>query len=212
MRSSKYGLGLAITAACMGLGTSAASADQYNTRFEQPKFTAGAVNGKDGWLQTNPAFDNAINANSAAQTALGLGAQSLRTSNAVTSGSFADQLYSADLGDEAGESTSVANGASGGVRQDEFDAEFTFAAFDPTTNPTGAPAPGVSVALDNGQGARMSQVRVNDLGVGGPRGRPLDRHGQRAGRHGRLQHHDGGHGSGPQPGTYGEGRGRLRRG
>ena len=54
MRSSKYGLGLAITAACLGLGAGAASADTVSTDFEAPTFATGDVNGQNGWEKDRP--------------------------------------------------------------------------------------------------------------------------------------------------------------
>lgn len=52
------------------------------------------------------------------------GSQTLRISDAVTSGSFGDQTFSPGLADEAGESGSDNAGRSGGLRQPHFAASF----------------------------------------------------------------------------------------
>ena len=142
-------------------GASVAQADLYETNFQAPKFAPGNINGQDGWMKT-AAFDSEIHTNSGAQQALGLGTQSYRTSNAVTSGSFSDQTYSAELVDEAGETAAMFGGQSGGVRQTKFDARLTFAAFETTEQP-GA---GVSIAPDRGDGGRMANIRINDTPTG----------------------------------------------
>ena len=135
-----------------------------------PKFTTGTVNGKDGWRQSNASYDNSINANNAGQVALGLGAQSLRSSNAFTTGAFGDQLFSAELGDEAGEAPdALAEGESGGVRQDEFDAPVHIRGVRP-----GQPAGGVA-ARSGRLGGRWTTARAavcprsgsTTLGAGG---------------------------------------------
>ncbi len=138
-------------------GASVAEADLYGTTFQAPRFAPGNINNQNGWMKTG-AFDSEIHSNSGAQQALGLGTQSYRTSNAVTSGSFADQTFSAEMVDEAGELTSASGGQSGGVRQTKFDARLRFAAFE-TTEQVGA---GVSIAPDRGDGGRMANIRIND--------------------------------------------------
>jgi hypothetical protein len=164
MRSTKYGLGLAIATACMALGAGPAAADTYSTRFEAPAFTSGSSpDGQDGWLG-GTAYDSKINPNTTAQQALGLGAQSLRISNSKTSDGFGDQTYSAELGDEAGETAAVSNGLSGGVRRSKFDARMTFAAADPTAAPADDDV--LTVAPDRGDGSRMANVRIVDHASG----------------------------------------------
>lgn len=146
--------------ACM-TGATAAEADLYGTTFQAPRFAPGNINGQNGWMKTG-AFDSEIHSNSAAQQALGLGTQSYRTSNAVTSGSFGDQTFSTEMVDEAGESAAVSGGQSGGVRQTKFDARMTFAAYENAEQP-GA---GVSIAPDRGDGGRMANIRINDTPTG----------------------------------------------
>jgi hypothetical protein len=91
------------------------------------------------------------------------GAQSLRVSNAVTSGCFGDQTFSRSLVNEAGEATAANNGMSGGVRQTHFEAKWDFA-----STVTGAEQPGLSVVAspDRGDGARMSWVQMADTPTG----------------------------------------------
>ena len=121
------------------------------------------MNGQDGWLKTG-AFDSAVFANGADQQPFGFGGQSLRISNAVSSGTFGDQTFSADLGDEAGETGAVSHGQGGGVRQKKFDARFRFSAFDFDTAPAADAI--VNVAPDHGDGDRMSNVRIIDRADG----------------------------------------------
>ena len=160
MRSSKYGLGLAIAAACMGLGAGAASADTLSTDFEAPSFAPGDVNGQNGWKKTGP-FDVAIQTNAGAPAAFGV--QSLRISNANTSGTFGDQTFSAPLANEAGESFAAGLGETGGTRQTRFVSEWSFSSQSP-----GAEQPNLAVSAspDDGAGSRMSFVRMRDTAAG----------------------------------------------
>jgi hypothetical protein len=135
----------------------AAGADTYETSFEQPAFAAGALAGQDGWSLGVPILDAEIAAHSGWSQTLGLGAQSLRMSNGLTSGGF-DQVRSPTLAEpatEAGSST--------------FEASFTFAAAGDD------PQPGLSmhVSPDSGDGSRMAGVRIED-GDGGLLVRSLD--------------------------------------
>ena len=160
MRSSKYGLGLAITAACMGLGTTAASADTVTSNFEAPTFTVGNINGQDGWKKTGP-YDAEVQANGTAPAAFG--GQSLRISNEITGGSFGDQTISRPLTDEAGEAFAAGLGETGGSRQTRFVSQWSFSSQSPGAEQTGL---AVSASPDDGAGSRMSFVRMRDA-VGG---------------------------------------------
>jgi hypothetical protein len=133
------------------LGT-AALADSTSIDFEN--YSAGSINGQHGWQITGP-YDVQVAAHAAGVPA-GFGTNSLRISNAVTSGSFGDQLFSPSLANEAGEATAENGGMSGGVRQPMFTSQFTVA------SASGALQPGLgaSVALDRGDGARMSSIRL----------------------------------------------------
>jgi Calx-beta domain len=142
--------------------SSVAQADTVSSNFEG--LTLGTVNGQDGWVNTGGGglpydqyvVDNSLYANAPAS----FGTQSLRISNAVTSGSFGDHAFSRKTVNEAGEPTADAGAYASGVRQPSYTGEFSFA---PTTT---APQPGLSVVAspDRGDGARMSWVQIADTG------------------------------------------------
>ena len=120
----------------------------------------GTINGQDGWSSFGP-FDHKVAINSYGYAAFG--GQSLRLSNAVTSGSFGDQTFSKSLPNEVGESTATNGGMSGGTRRTHFEADWSFASTVP-----GAEQPGLSVVSspDRGDGARMSWVQMQDTPTG----------------------------------------------
>ena len=144
-----------------------AQADSSTITFEAPTYHVGSVNGQDGWSSTGSAgagcavYDHAVVTNSGAPASFG--AQSLRMSNAVTSGCFGDQTFSKSLVNEAGETSAVSDGMSGGARQTHFEAQWSFASTVP-----GAEQPGLSVVAspDRGDGARMSWVQMADTPTG----------------------------------------------
>ncbi len=132
------------------------------TTFENPPFAVGNIN-QNGWYNLGTAgtgcganYDHVIYANSGNPPSFG--AQSLRISNAVTTGCF-DQTFSASLANEAGELSAVSNGNSGGNRKTHFEYQFDIASAVPN-----AQQPGMimSVAPDRGDGARMSYLRFED--------------------------------------------------
>ncbi|OGG57860.1 hypothetical protein A2765_06630 [Candidatus Kaiserbacteria bacterium RIFCSPHIGHO2_01_FULL_56_24] len=155
----KLGFVVAVFAlASLGLFVSVAKADSVSVDFEAPTYVLGSINGQDGWgPAVNPAYDQEVDSS---MGTLGFGAQSLRMSNAVTSGSFGDWVFSKSLGDEAGETLAQNGGMSGGVRQPHFEAEFDLASFMPLVH---QPDLQVSVSPDRGDGARMSYLRFNDM-------------------------------------------------
>jgi Concanavalin A-like lectin/glucanases superfamily/Prealbumin-like fold domain len=124
-------------------------------------FFLGSVNGQSGWSATNPAYDQAIVSNVYGYDTFGC--QTLRVSDAVTSGSFGDWIFTPSNTNEAGETTAFSNGMSGGTRQNHFEAQFDIASTVP-----GAEQPGlhVSVSPDRGDGARMSYLRFEDQADG----------------------------------------------
>ena len=133
-----------------------AQADTSGTLFEQPFFTStSALNGQDGWLNTG-GYDAAIVSNSGS-AADAFGQQSLRISNARTSGAFGDQTFSSPLTDGAGETTSVTGGQAGGERQPHFDTTFRFLS---TTPAAEQPGLAVTISPDTGNGGRMSFLRL----------------------------------------------------
>ena len=161
MTRSHWMTGAAIAALSLLTLPAAAGADTIGTLFEPPSFAPGNVNGQGAWLKTG-GFDAAIVANSGS-TAAAFGQQSLRISNATTSGSFGDQTFSAPLVDGAGEATSVNGGQAGGERQPHFDATFQFMSAAPATVQPGL---AVTVSPDSGNGGRMSFLRLRDTPAG----------------------------------------------
>lgn len=129
-----------------------------NSSFDS--FTLGSVNGQGGWSSTG-SFDQAIVANNYGYSTFGC--QSLRISNAVTSGSFGDQTFSASTTNEAGEASAENGGYSGGTRQTRFEAQFDLASAVPNAQQTGL---SMSVSPDRGDGARMSYLRFEDQADG----------------------------------------------
>ena len=141
-----------------------ARADANATDFES--FTLGAVNGQSGWQSggtppSHTVFDEAVVANTYGYPSFGT--KSLRLSNAITSTGFGDQTFSASLANEAGETAATHGPFSGGVRQPYFEAQWDFASAAP-----GAEQPGLSISAspDEGDGARMSWVQMQDTPAG----------------------------------------------
>lgn len=142
-------------------------ADSSSINFEPPLYTPGSIHNQDGWSSSGSAgsgcatYDHKVVTNSGAP--LSFATQSLRMSNAVTSGCFGDQTFSKSLVNEAGETFADGGGMSGGVRQNYFEAQWTFASTVP-----GAEQLGLSVVAspDRGDGARMSWVQMADTSAG----------------------------------------------
>lgn len=147
--SSGFGLGLSLL--------STAHADSSSLiNFEQPAYSLGNINGQNGWSKTG-AYDAAVVSNTYGYTTFG--AQNLRISNAVTSGSFGDQTFAPSLSQPAGEPNALdKNGNPVASPLPHFEAQFDIA------STTGAEQPGMamSVSPDNGVGARMSYLRFVD--------------------------------------------------
>jgi hypothetical protein len=137
--------------------------------FESPAFNTGVIDGQQGWSSAGAAgngcatYDHKVSSVAASGTqpsAYGFGDQSLRMSDAVTSGCF-DQTYSAPTVDEAGEQLADNGGLhSGGTRRGFFQASWQFG---DAGNPF-AVQPGLHVVAspDPGNGARMSWVEMQD--------------------------------------------------
>lgn len=145
-----------------------ASADTLSIDFENPPYVPlGTINGIDGWSSLGAAgsgcavYDHQLAANTYGYLAFGL--QSLRMSNAVTSGCFGDQTFSKSLADKAGEALAEGGGLSGGTRQTRLEAQWDFASTVPS-----AEQPGLSVVAspDRGDGARMSWIQMTDTPTG----------------------------------------------
>lgn len=156
------GLAILIIAALLAVPV---LADSLAINFET--YALGTVNGQDGWSSTGSAgggcavYDHVVAANTYGYASFGT--QSLRMSNAVTSGCFGDHTFSKSLLNETGETTAGNDGMSGGTRQNYFEAQWDFASTVP-----GAEQPGLSVVAspDRGDGARMSWVQMRDTPTG----------------------------------------------
>jgi hypothetical protein len=127
-----------------------ATAGTINVSFEPPAYVDGPIGGQQGWSSA-PYFDTEVTSADAYE-----GAQSLRISNAVTSGGFGNQTFTPQLAVPAGES-SVAGALN------TFEASWYFKSV------TGAlqDGLGISVSADNGSGARMTWLRMQDDAVNG---------------------------------------------
>jgi hypothetical protein len=151
--------GLASLMLAVAIIPAAASADSASINFENPPYTAGNINGQDGWSKTGP-YDAAVVNNIYGISSFG--SQSLRISNGVTSGSFGDQTFSKPLVNEAGETDALNGGQSGGTRQPHFETQFDIA----STSSSQQPGLVLSVSPDRGDGARMSYLRFEDQADG----------------------------------------------
>jgi hypothetical protein len=158
--SSLFGLALLVA---LIVPLAVVTADSSAITFEPTAYAPGSIHNQDGWSSSGsagaggPGYDHAVVSNSGAPASFGT--QSLRMSNAVTSGAFGDQTFSKPLVNAAGETTAENGGISGGVRQNFFEAAWQFASTVP-----GAEQPGLSVVAspDRGDGARMSWVQMTD--------------------------------------------------
>jgi hypothetical protein len=120
--------------------------------FESP-YVLGDIGGQQGWSKTG-GYDAAVASVSSFPDAsgYGFGAQALRISDAVTSGSFGDQTFAPQLAQSAGESTPQ---------------RFFSASFQIGTAQSGVQAGlHMSVSPDNGSGGRMSYLRFEDQADG----------------------------------------------
>ncbi len=142
-----------------------ASADSITIDFEG--FTLGSPNSQDGWQSTGSiaptGLDHRIVDNTGAPYSYPtFGSQSLRISNAVTSGAFGNQTFSRSLVDESGETGANNAGYSGGVRQPYFTAQWDFA----STMSAQQPGLVVAISADRGDGARQTWIGLTDTAGG----------------------------------------------
>ncbi len=151
--SRRWGVVVAVLAVSAMLVASAGADSIGPTTFESPTFTLGDINGQDGWTKTGP-YDAAVATVSSFPAAFGygFGAQALRISNAVVSGSFGDQTFSSGLANPAGEAPA----------QTHFEASFNIG----TTQAAQQSGLSIAVSPDNGSGARMSYLRFEDQADG----------------------------------------------
>ena len=138
-------------------------------------YLPGSIDGQDDWSSTGalgtggPGFDHQVVVNAAQTTTsysyAGFGVQSLRLSNAVTSGAFGNQTFSKRLANAAGESDADGGGfvLPGSVTKNHFEAQWDFASTVPN-----AEQPDLSVVAspDRGDGSRMSWVQMTDTPEG----------------------------------------------
>jgi hypothetical protein len=117
--------------------------------FEAPTYTVGGINGQNGWTKTG-SYDAAVApvASYPAAAGYGFGAQALRISSSVTSGSFGDQTFAPPLTAPASEASST----------NHFEASFSIG----TAVATQQPGLALSVSPDDGTGGRMSYLRFED--------------------------------------------------
>lgn len=139
----------------------AVSADTLNINFEPPTYTTGNIHGQDSWSAFGSAGSGCAPYDVAVSEAFGVpsfGSQSMRISNAVTSGCFGDQTFTKSLINEAGEANAATSTYSGGSRRNRFEAQFDIR---PMTlrQQSGL---FLSVSPDRGDGARMSYVGFRD--------------------------------------------------
>ncbi len=121
-------------------------------RFENAPYTTGSISGQDGWSNAvNPAYDQSVVTNTYGYPSFDN--QSLRMSDAVTSGSFGDWVFAKPLTNAAGESTTV------GATKNHFEAQFDIASTRPCEQQPGLH---ISVSPDRGDGSRMSYLRFED--------------------------------------------------
>jgi hypothetical protein len=141
-----------------------ASADSRAINFEAPTYSPGTIYMQDGWAGTggivpiNPLIDQAVVTNTYGYNSFG--GQSWRISNYYTNGSFGDWPFSPSLADEAGETSAMNGGLSGGTRQSHFGVQWDFASTVPGSEQEGLQ---ISTSPDRGDGARMSFIRMKDL-------------------------------------------------
>ena len=146
-----------VTAAFLVLPTLALADTVGPINFENPPYVAGSISGQQGWSNAvNPAYDQAVVVNAGAPASFG--AQSFRISDAVTSGSFGDWVFSKPLTNSVGETSATAGPYSAGTKQAHFEMSFDIV----STQAEQQPGLHISVSPDRGDGSRMSYLRFED--------------------------------------------------
>lgn len=149
----KVALVLSVFAIIFSFSAHDVFADTVTTDFET--FTNGSVNGQGGWSVTNPAFDQAVVNNTYGYTEFGT--KVWRLSNNYFQNSFGDHTFSVSTNDEAGETSAVNGGYSGGTRKNRIEASFDIASTLPTEQWMTA-----EVSVDRGDGSRMGFLQFDD--------------------------------------------------
>lgn len=155
MNFKKILAGAATGTILFGSLATSAFADTVSVNFENPPYTLGNINGQDGWTKTG-SYDAAVANNTYGFSSFGL--QSLRISDATTSGSFGDQTFAKPLTNAVGEADSTDGTFSRSTLQRHFETQFDLA----STMSTLQPGMHVSVSPDRGDGSRMSYLRFED--------------------------------------------------
>lgn len=153
----KTAIPLIVALLSIGFGA-VALASSLTINFETPSYVLGSPNGQDGWTKTGP-YDAVISSSFGVPS---FNNQSLRISNAVTSGSFGDQTFAKPLTDAAGEADSTDGSFSRGTLQNHFEAQFDIRPMQLSQQLGLA----ISVAPDRGDGSRMSYLRFEDQADG----------------------------------------------
>lgn len=156
---------LVATVALVGMATVPVfAASSVSVNFEA--YDLGDIDEQDGWTSDGAAGSGCATYDHAVSSSLGtagFAAQSLRISNAVTSGCFGDQTFSKPLSDAVGETGAGAGIYSVGTLQPYFETSFDIASTAP-----GSQQPGLfmSVSPDRGDGSRMSYLGFGDVAGG----------------------------------------------
>lgn len=159
----KFLIGTAAGALMLGAMIAPAFADSVSVNFES--YSLGTINAQDGWTSLGAAgagcavYDHAVSAQLLYPS---FGDQSLRISNAVTSGCFGDMTFAKPLTDAVGEANSTAGAYSAGTLQRHFEMQFDIA----STMPDEQPGLFMSVSPDRGDGSRMAYVGFEDTTEG----------------------------------------------
>jgi hypothetical protein len=135
-----------------------------------PWYLPGPINAQDDWTSLGAAgsgcalYDHKVVENALFSSSYSyptFGEQSLRLSNAVTSGCFGDQTFSKRVVNAAGESNADGAGFElpGSVTQNHFEAQWDFAS---TVRNAEQPDLSVVASPDRGDGSRMSWVQMAD--------------------------------------------------
>lgn len=138
---------------------------------------AGCIDGKQGWssfgatgcgssgCDNPPGYDHAVTDNDAndAYDFPGLGSKSLRISNAVVTGCYGDQTFSAEVAEAAGEPGATGGSEASGPQHNVFEASFTFASADPGSFQENLK---VQISPDRGDGAQMGHLQIRDTPAG----------------------------------------------
>jgi hypothetical protein len=143
-----------LVVAALGLlaGFSGAAAADTQGPIDFESYNVGNIDGQQGWMKTGSYDVTVENAGSFPLiSTYGFGTQALRSSDAVTSGSFGDQTFSPGLTDPSTETSNP-----------HFEASFSIG----TALATAQNGLHMSVSPDNGQGGRMSYLRFEEHGDG----------------------------------------------